>query len=409
MRFGNQMLYMYWWYIATAGGRRSPVLVVRSRCMVDQCFPKYHFSVDSSDAIARSLRDNGAMTRHDMVSATGLSLSTVNRALTALIAAGTVAVVGNEAPAGGRPPVVFELTGDDRLVAGVSITAEGATALVSSPAGAVVARHRVEFGRGDDPEATLKITLGLMDDLRDAHVARVGVAVPGVVTGKAGTVSAIHELEWENLALGDLLSRQVGRPVTLANDADCLAVAEHRRGAGRGVDNMVAFVVGDGLGAGIITNGQLYRGQHNEAGEVGYLLTERRSLRRLFPHRGELEQLTGNVRLRAEAARLGLPDPGRATIMTVISAGAGVAAARELVDELLDLVALAVLAMCVVLDPELVVIGGVADTTPLISGVRQRLLGRILRVPRIEPAALGADAIMVGAAQMALGAPVGAC
>jgi len=363
-------------------------------------------SMESADArLSAALRDGGAMTRRDLVAATGLSLATVNRVLARLLATGSVTVTGNEASSGGRPAELFTFCDDGQVVAGVSVTNDGATALLSSLTGDVVARYVVPFARGDDPEARLKHTLALLDQVvahPDGHLTGIGVAVPGVVAGPAGTVTAIHELGWDRLDLGDLLSRHAGRPVTLANDADCLAVAEHRAGAGKGSHDLVALVVRNGLGAGLITNGQLYRGLHHEAGEIGYLLTGRASLRRLFPDRGELEQLLGSDRLLAEATALGL-DEGAATLPHLIRIGRRTdGPARELADELLDLVALAVAAMCVVLDPELVIIGGDDDMAPLIAGIRERLLGRILRVPRMVPAALGADAIMLGAGYLAV-------
>lgn len=366
--------------------------------------------IESPDVrLVSALRANGGLTRQGLIEATGLSLATVNRVLRRLLKMGRVIVSGSEQSTGGRPPEVFVFKGDDQVVAGISVTNEGATALMMSLDGGIVGREAVPFDKADDPESRLQQTLVLLDRVMASppgRLAGVGVAVPGVVAGQIGTVTAIHELGWDRLALGDLLSRRVGLPVMLDNDANCLAVAEHARGVGRGVSNLVALVARNGLGAGLIANGQVYRGLHHEAGEIGYLLTERQSLRRLFPDRGELEQLIGRERLEAEADRLGLGDPGQAMLPYLIGLGQGAGGAiAELADELLDLVALAIAAMCVVLDPELVIVGGSTDEagmSAMITGVRERLLGRILRVPRLEPAALGADAIMIGAACLAV-------
>jgi len=367
--------------------------------------------IESPDVrLVSALRERGGLTRQGLVEATGLSLATVNRVLSRLLKVRRVVVSGSEPSTGGRPPEVFVYRGDGQVVAGISVTNEGATALMMALDGSIVGREAAPFDKVDDPEARLQQTLALLDRVMASHPGRlagVGVAVPGVVTGQFGTVSAIHELGWDRLALGDLLSRRVGLPVMLDNDANCLAVAEHARGAGRGVSNLVALVARNGLGAGLIANGQVYRGLHHEAGEIGYLLTERQSLRRLFPDRGELEQLVGRERLEAEARRLGMVDPEQAMLPYLIGLGqsaSGTSDVVELADELLDLVALAVAAMCVVLDPELVIMGGSTDEagmSAMITGVRERLVGRILRVPRLEPAALGADAIMIGAAYLA--------
>ncbi len=358
--------------------------------------------------IIGALCEHGTLTRAAVIQATGLSAATVNRSLARLTASGVVRSAGYEPSTGGRPPELFAYNGDGMVVAGASVTDRGVQAVLMSLDGEIVARQAESFGRRDDPETRLKKTLGLLDrTLADppGRIGGLGVAVPGVVS-TSGVVTAIHELEWNRFALRDLLSRHTGMPVVLDNDANCLAVAEQVRGAGQGIDDLVAFVISKGLGAGIIANGQLYRGLHHEAGEIGYLMTDRSSLRRLFPTRGDLEQQVGAERLEREATRLGLPNPDQATLPFLIDlVSQGERPDRELADELLDLTALAIAAICVVLDPELVVIGGTDDEpgmSRVIAGVRERLLGRILRVPRIESAALGADAVMVGAAQLAM-------
>jgi len=359
----------------------------------------------SEAVIVAALRRHGPLSRAGLADATGLSVAGVDRGLARLVAAGVVVPTRRSASTGGRPAQLYAYDGEGVVVAGLSITDEGATGLVVSLDGDVVGRHDVPFTARDDPESRLAGTVRLLEVVlghADGRVGGVGVGVPGVVAGPAGTVTAIHELGWERLGLGALLTRHAGREVVLDNDANCLAVAEQWRGAGAGVDDLVALVVRNGLGAGLITNGRLYRGLHHEAGEIGYLLTERASLRRLFPARGDLEQRLGGIRLHDEAERFGLPAtdlPG--LIATALTADGP---AQDLAVELLDLTALAISALCVVLDPELVILGGTdrARLDAVAAGVGERLLGRLLRVPRIEPSALGGDAVALGAARLAM-------
>ena len=358
--------------------------------------------------VSAALRVHGPQTRHDLARVTGLSLATVTRAVARLHSAGIVINGGWVPSTGGRPSELLAYNGDGLRAVGVSISQYGIKGGVVTLNGDVTSRDTVTFDPTDGGDVWLAGTMDLIDRLLAApggRICGIGVAVPAVV-GPSGRLSAIHEVDWERLALGDLLSRHVNMPVIVENDANCLAVAEQQRGAGKGVANLVGLVVSSGLGAGLITNGQLYRGLHHEAGEVGYLLTERASLRRLFPGRGELEQMIGGERLVGRALEFGVTSAEDATLPHLISLGLDAdGPAREFSDELLDLTALAVSAMCVVLDPEMVVIGGSgnqAELAAVITGVHNRLLGRILRVPRVEAAALGGDAIMIGAAQMAL-------
>jgi len=358
--------------------------------------------------VTAALRANGPLTRHDLAAITGLSMATVTRAVTRLLAAGVVAHGGWRPSTGGRPSEMLAYDGAGLTAVGVSVSERGAMGTVITLNGDIVSRDDQAFSAQDGPDAKLSLTMDLLDRLlarADGRVCGIGVAVPAVVS-TSGQLTAMHEIGWDRLGLAELLSRHVGMPVMVDNDANCLALGEHLRGAGRGVDNVVGLVVSSGLGAGIIANGQLYRGRHHEAGEIGYLLMERASLQRLFPARGDLELLIGGDRLEAKAAELGVTSPDQATLPHLISLGLSVGgAAREFSEELLDLTALAVSAMCVVLDPEMVIIGGSGtekEMEAVITGVHNRLLGRILRVPRIEAPALGDDAVVMGAAQLAL-------
>lgn len=370
-------------------------------------------SPQAADAqVASALRTHGSMTRHEIVQITGLSMASVNRSVGRLSASSVVVPAGRQLSTGGRPPELLAYNGAGLMAVGISVRESGADGLLLSLDGEIVARDTEEFDQADEAETRLEQTLDLLDRMLgrpEGQVCGVGVAVPAVVS-PSGRLTAIHELGWDRLALGDLLARRAGMPVMLDNDGNCLAVGEHLRGAGRGVDNLIAVVVSSGLGAGLIANGQLYRGRHHEAGEIGYLLTGRDSLRRLFPDRGDLEQSMGTERLIAKATELGLALPQQATLSHLISLGLHMGGAvRDFAEELLDLAALAVASMCVVLDPELVIIGGYGDRSEMeqmVAGIHERLLGRILRVPRIETTTLGADAVVIGAAQLALPAVV---
>ncbi|MEA4944305.1 MAG: ROK family transcriptional regulator [Propionicimonas sp.] len=368
----------------------------------------------SQELLVRAVRDHGPLSRQELVALTGLSPATVNR-VTARLGRARILVAGGHRPStGGRPSELLRYNGSALTVAGVSVTDESASGVVMSLDGEILTRRFEPFetqpGHHPTPEQRLDHTLRLFDSLvvapADPPLA-VGVAVPGVVGDEHGTVTAIHELGWDRLALGSVLTRRSPVPVLLENDANCLAIGEHVRGVGRQVDDLVAIVVRSGLGAGLIMNGRLYRGSHHEAGEIGYLLTGRESLRRLFPGRGELETLIGSERLTIQAQRLGLSlGPGGATLPHLITAGSSTGGeAGAFAEDLLDYIALAVSALCVVLDPGLVILGGgpvAAEVEAMVPRINERLLGRILRVPRIEPAGLGEEAIVVGAAQLAL-------
>jgi len=234
----------------------------------------------------------------------------------------------------------------------------------------------------------------------------VGIAVPGVVQHPEGSVGRMPELGWDGVQLGSLLRRRTSLPIVIENDANALAFGELHRGAGQEVNSLVALVLENGLGAGIITNRKLHRGARGEAGEIGYLLMDRSSLLRSYSDYGDLEDRIGSVALTRAAREHGIEVAERELLTAgdIFSlADNGDAAARELGDEILDMVAIAIAAMVMILDPELVVVGSnfVGSEETVIPGIRERLTGRIIRVPPLVAATHGNDAVLLGVAELA--------
>ena len=100
----------------------------------------------------------------------------------------------------------------------------------------------------------------------------IGVSVPGTVDRYTGRVAVAPNLEWHDVAFGRILAQRLPDRlrITVANDADLAALAEHRRGGARGIDEFVFLLGRIGVGAGIITNGRPLRGVDGYAGEIGH-------------------------------------------------------------------------------------------------------------------------------------------
>ena len=106
--------------------------------------------------------------------------------------------------------------------------------------------------------------------LRD--VKGVGAAFPSSVDFRRGvTLESINIVSLNEQPVRDLLEKRLEVPVFVDNDANLAALAEHRFGAGRGYDNMIYAALATGIGGGLILNGQLYRGMHGMAGEIGHM------------------------------------------------------------------------------------------------------------------------------------------
>lgn len=153
------------------------------------------------------------------------------------------------------------------------------TAVVLSAAPPDVAR-RIEFateqerGPAHAIEA-IKAAIREMiagEDLALSDLAAIGVSCGSPLDPIAGVIQAPPNLStWVDVPIVDILKNEFGCAVSLENDANAGAVAEHRFGAGRGYRHIVFLTMGTGLGAGIIIDGRLYQGVTDAAGEIGHV------------------------------------------------------------------------------------------------------------------------------------------
>jgi len=170
----------------------------------------------------------------------------------------------------------------DGVVVGIDIGGTKTAVVLSRELPDVLAR--IEFGTlpelGPD-RAIEKILHGVGDlllasGLTNNDIASIGVSCGGPLDRHRGLIQSPPNLPtWADVPIVRILSDHFGVPCHLENDANAGAVAEYRFGAGRGTQNMIFLTMGTGLGAGMILNGQIYRGASEMAGEFGHVrLTE---------------------------------------------------------------------------------------------------------------------------------------
>jgi glucokinase len=109
--------------------------------------------------------------------------------------------------------------------------------------------------------------------VRLADIRTVGIGAPGPVDYERGVVITAGNLGWKNVPLGEVLRKRIGVPVRVDNDANVAAWGEATVGAGEGCDSLLAVWVGTGVGAGIVLNRGVWRGDLWTAGEIGHLIS----------------------------------------------------------------------------------------------------------------------------------------
>jgi glucokinase len=269
----------------------------------------------------------------------------------------------------------------------------------------------------EGPDELINAIARTIEDLRQRHadIAAIGVGMPGFVNFEKGVVYGLTNVPgWTMIPLKNLLQGKTGLPVVVENDANCMAFAEWKRGAGRGFNHIVCMTLGTGVGGGIIANGQMIRGACHGAGEIGQTSIDYQGRRGHYGNFGALEDYVGNGEITA-AARLAYEAAGVVKGAELCSPAAlalaghqGDPIALQLWDDIGRKIATAAMNCCWLLNPEAIIIGGgVAKAGELVfQPIQKYLLGQ-LSGPfkdylQILPARFGNEAGIIGAAALAL-------
>ncbi|HEX7343483.1 MAG TPA: ROK family protein [bacterium] len=241
------------------------------------------------------------------------------------------------------------------------------------------------------------------------EILGIGLGAPGLVDLRRHTVrTAPNFPSWNDVNLGEHLSRRIGRPVILENDVNCFGLAEHRWGAGRSFEHLVALAVGTGIGGAIILNGKLYRGSSGAAAELGHISVDLWGPRCACGNLGCAERYLGEQWFTA-AAQAELDDETISSPSDVSArAKAGDERAAKFLEGRGEILGVLCTTLIHTFDPEAIIIGGgIAQAgEPFFRGIRKRIqecaYSILAQRVQIIPARLGTMAGAMGAAAIAL-------
>jgi glucokinase len=235
-----------------------------------------------------------------------------------------------------------------------------------------------------------------------APASALGVAVPGLVDEASGVVHRSPNLKLQEVELARLLQDRLRLPVYLVRDAGAGALAEYALGAGRGVPDMLLVVMGVGVGSAVISGGQVFRGAHGAAGEIGHISIDPAGMICGCGGRGCVETFASETSI---ARRYTLAAKEAILAEEVIAkATAGNPAAVRVWNDALGALATVIATAVALIDCELVVLCGTMGIPSEALAPRGALLAtriNLVRLPRVEVGGLGGDAGLLGAAAVA--------
>ena len=358
------------------------------------------------------VREREPISRADIARESALQRSTVSAIVDALQTEGLVEEIGEGESTGGRPPTLLRLRTAGAIAIGVAVNPSMTTIAASDLAGRVLSQ--LEFPT--DPDATqtfARMIDGIQSLLaqKDGSIDSIGVSLPGLIDPATGSAIYVPYFKWRDLPVAKMISSVTGLPVTVDNDANAVALAElwfGRPEVSRARD-FILVLVAEGVGTGIIVDGQIYRGERGAAGEFGHMIigtnapvpcscgnrdcweafsSERATVARYQNLKGAAD-FEGDFKRIVDRALGGESEARTALMDTALYLGIGISN------------------LVVGFSPEAVVVGGeIARAWPLVEDALKQTIERSVRrgLPsaRILPSTLGKDPTVMGALSLVL-------
>lgn len=360
--------------------------------------------------VLESVMRSGPSSRVALARTLGMSPATVNRLTSALMRLGFIEHAGN-ATTGGRPSMLVRFQPHRKTVLALDIWEAAIEVAVLDLSGSTLERDRVPMN-GATPDGRLELlvdTVSLWDTKLQGSLAAVGISVPGPVSTD-GIVLLAPALEWYDVDALSPIRDVTSVPVVIENDVNLIALAEYRHLNSPNHKTLVAVAVFQGVGAGIVEDGRMWRGNHGAAGQFGRMLQDVSGLRHRKHGFGQLETELGSKGIldRAIEARVVSPEVGSADTVFA-SAQSGDQEALAMVEKVADEYAFHLVNVCAMVAPDIVVFGGLFErwSELLIPMISERLEGNVIHLPELRTAELGDEGKLIGAGRNALEAAGG--
>ncbi len=367
----------------------------------------------------------GGISRSEIARQMDLTRATISTIIGDLEGQGLVHATIEGPTTGGRRPVLLEINPLHGKVLGIDMGATHLGIVVTDFSAHVIDEIEVPFAISDGPHTCLPQLEFQVKRLLEhsgidfTQVHAIGIGVPGPVVVEAGSVGAPPIMPgWDGYPIRSHLESMWGVPVSLGNDAELGALGEWATGAGRGARNLVYIKVGSGVGAGLLLDGQIYRGTTGCAGEIGHIAIMESGPICSCGNRGCLEAVAGGwaiARQAREAVRSGKRTqlntlkPETITARDVAAAARlGDLVAQQIITEAGAHLGVAIASLVNLVNPSMVVVGGgVAQLgdlllEPIRNAVRVRSLRSAALAVRINAAVLGRRSTSVGAVVQAI-------
>lgn len=265
----------------------------------------------NTNLVLKTIYEHDNISRAETARLTGLTRTTVSEIVAGLITDGLVAEVGLGEPSGGKPPIQVSLVAGARQIACLDLSNDELHGALVDLRGQILLREYVplEHRMGDSALERVLHLVELLTKAATAPLLGIGIGTPGLVDSHQGIVHQAVNRGWIDLPLEHLVTECCSAPVYVTNDSQAAALGEYTFGSQRAALNLVVVKAGEGIGSGIVLNGELFHGDGFSAGEIGHLVVECDGLLCSCGNYGCLETVIGKRALLIRAQALAAQHP----------------------------------------------------------------------------------------------------
>jgi len=367
------------------------------------------------------IRTNNSISKAELSELTGLSPTAIGVIVSGLLEEGYIHETGIGESKGGRRPVLLELKPNSYFSLGFDLDTDYVHAILIDLMGNIVYERFIDMPKVFETENVIALLEDEIENVLQSFkldrekLLGIGISVPGLVDIKTHKIVLAPNLGWNEVDIREHLKKFSGMKIYIENEAMASAICESWLGKCQGIDNFVCINIKSGIGAGIFTNGKLYRGSGGTAGEVGHIVVSENGPKCGCGNYGCLETLASTYRIVENARKLvrqgavsvlnEIENVDDITIDTIVKAAEnGDEVARSILLESARYIGIAVSNLVNTLNPQAIVLGKdfVKYADIALEQVKKVVEGKALKMPTsiidITYSSIGAKVSALGAA-----------
>jgi len=327
--------------------------------------------------ILKTIQNHGPISRSEIAKKNKISSTTVTAAVKKLIRQGLVYEEGVGKSSGGRKPILVKFSSDSKFIVAVAITNSYAK-IAEANLDAEIKRQEIYPVNKLTGEKFINYLLESIEKFLDMYSKNdlkkcIGISVtcPGIISVDKAIIHENTKLKLKNIPLKKIIEKKFKLKVWLENDTNAIVLAEKRFGEYRKLENLVYITIGDGVGAGIIVNGHIFRGSNGGTGEFGHTTIDKNGVECDCGNRGCLENYINWPAIYSKI--LASVENGKDTRMIELSKGdikkvtpyifrealdKNDELAKEITIEMAEYLAIGIVNLVNMLNPDVIILGG---------------------------------------------------